>query len=598
MGFVRPDLKLMLLVCLTLTSVGCTSFQDWVNQGFKVGPNYLRPAAPVAEDWIDKDDKQISRSETDLSTWWRVLEDQTLDALIVNATQQNLTLREAGFRVMQARAARAYAAGNLLPQQQYAFGDYQRNAVSKATANSFFLPQRFFDQTDVGLNLAWEIDFWGRFRRAVEAADADLDASVEDYDQVVVTLLGDIANTYTEIRTLQQRIALARQNVEIQRETYNIADARFRGGLVSELDVDQAESTLAQTEALIPQYELQLREATNRLCVLLGEPPSNIIEILGRGKIPTAPTSVAIGIPADLLRRRPDVRRAERLVAAQSAQVGVATSELYPHISVTGTLAYSAESSANLLTPRAFNGAVGPTFQWNILNYGRLLNNIRLQDARLAELIVAYQQQVLVANSEVENGIAQFIRSRERFEFLVQSVNAAEKAVRVAVAEYRGGTIDFNRVALVEQNLVQQQDLLTQSQGDITLGLIDIYRALGGGWQIRLQPLDGVVAIPPGVPGPELKLPIEVVPLPKADGQAPAPALAPADGAAPAVPANPNGAAPNELEPPPLDAPPADDPNAIEGRLPLRMPENVARRLDTFGPDAGLDFPALPRRKD
>jgi NodT family efflux transporter outer membrane factor (OMF) lipoprotein len=585
MGFARPRWEFLLLAGVLSFNVGCTSFKEYVGQGFKVGHDYLRPAAPVAEDWIDKDDRRIDRSETDLNAWWKVLNDPTLDALVINATQQNLTLREAGFRVMQARAARAIAGGNLFPQQQSAFGDYTRRGVSKANANTSFLPKRFYDQFDVGLNLAWEIDFWGRFRRAIEAADADLDASVEGYDQVLVTLLSDIASTYTEIRTLQRRIALAQQNVVIQRETFNIADARFRGGLVGELDVDQAASTLAQTQALIPQLELQLRQSTNRLCVLLGEPPSNIIAILAQGKIPTAPTSVAVGIPADLLRRRPDVRRAERAVAAQSARVGVATTELYPHISVTGTIAYSAEKAGDLFTPRALNGSVGPSFQWNILNYGRLLNNIRLQDARLAELIVTYQNQVLVANAEVENGMAEFIRSRERADLLAQSVHAAEKAVRVALAEYRGGSIDFNRVALVEQNLVQQQDLLSSAQGDIVLGLIEVYRALGGGWEIRLEQLPGTITIPPGTPAPALKLPIEMQPLP------------PIDDAAPAAVPNREGLDPAPLQP----APPAEEIPAgkeAEGSLQLRMPENVARRLMPAIPEQGHELPALPRQKD
>ena len=515
MGKMHSGIYRISLAVLTILSVGCTSLHDYVAQGFKVGPDYRKPAAPVAEDWIDKDDTRLSTEEPDLHLWWSVLNDSTLNALITNAVQQNLTLREAGFRVMQARAIRDFTGGNLFPQFQNIDGSVTRNGISKAAANTAFIPTRFFDNWAAGMNLAWEIDFWGRYRRAIEAADADLDASVEDYDQVLVTLLADIASTYTDVRTLQQRILLAQQNVKIQRETAGIADARFRGGLVTELDVDQAESNLAQTEALIPQLELQLRQATNQLCVLLGEPPSNIIAVLGEGRIPDAPQQVAIGIPADLLRRRPDVRRAERQVASQSARVGVATSELYPHISISGTLGYSAQKAGDLFTSRALEGAVGPSFQWNVLNYGRLLSQIRLEDARLAELIVAYQNQVLVANAEVENGIAQFIRSRERAELLAQSVNAAEKAVRVAVAQYREGTVDFNRVALVEQNLVQQQDLLTSARGDITLGLIALYRALGGGWEIRLEQLPGRVAIPAGIPAPENKLPIEIVPLPE-----------------------------------------------------------------------------------
>ena len=323
---------------------------------------------------------------------------------------------------------------------------------------------------------------------------------------MLVTLLGDVAATYIEIRTLQERRAFARRNVALQQETCTIVEARFRGGQVGELDVDQATSTLAQTEATIPQLELEIRRATNRLCILLGIPPREMESMLGEEPIPTAPREVAAGIPAELLVRRPDVRRAEREVAAQSARVGVAASELYPHIAVTGTIGLSANNFSDLFAGRSMTGSVGPSFQWNLLNYGRLLNNIRLHDARLAELIVAYQATVLNANAEVEDGLARFFRSRERAEALARSVVAAEKAAKASLAQYRSGLTDLNRVTLIEQNLVGQQDLLAQAQGEIASGLVDVYRALGGGWQIRLSGASGPVPIRPATeevpPGP------------------------------------------------------------------------------------------------
>ncbi len=473
----------LLLVLVILVMGGCTSVREYVGNGFKVGPNYRQPAAPVAKDWIDSADAQVSASPADLQYWWTVFRDPCLDSLVENAVRGNLTLREAGYRVLQARAARAIVGGKLFPQQQAIVGGYSRDAISKASANTQFFFAQFYSQWNAGFNLTWELDFWGRFRRAIEAADADLDASAANYDQVMVTLTGDIAATYAEIRTLQQRIALARQNVKLQRETYTIADARFRGGQVSELDVDQATSTLAQTEALIPQFELRLRQAQNRLCILLGIPPADLIPaVLGRGPIPTVPEELVVGIPADLLRRRPDVRRAEREVSAQSARVGVATAELYPHIGITGTIGYSAEQFADLLKSRSLQGGIGPSFQWNVLNYGRLLNNIRLQDARLAELIVAYQNTVLTASAEAEDGIAMFLLGCQRSQWLGRSVAASERAVKIATTQYRAGMINFNWVAFVQENLVEQQDLLASAQGETGLGVVQTYRALGGGW--------------------------------------------------------------------------------------------------------------------
>jgi len=469
-----------------LATGGCTPWRDYFANGLKVGPEYRRPAAPVAQDWISRTDIVTKKSPETICSWWRVLSDPTLDALVQNAYRQNLTLREAGFRVLQARAARAIAAGFLFPQDQNIAGDYQRIAVSPLAANNKLLPDVFYDQWDLGFNLAWELDFWGRFRRALEAADADLDASVENYDQVLVTLIGDVASTYVEIRTLQQQIYLAQTNVGLQRETYNIANARFKGGQVSSLDVDQAVSNLSQTEALLPQLGIRLREASNRLCILMGMPPEELLRKLGKGPIPTAPLDLAIGVPADLLTQRPDVRQAERLVAAQCAIVGVATSELYPHIGIGGTLGYSAQNFRDLFRGQALQGSVGPYFQWNVLEYGRLLNEIRLQDAKLAELIVAYQNTVLKANAEVEDGLARYLGAQQATKFLAVSVDASKKATDVALVQYKAGMIDFNRVSLIEQNLVTQQINLAESQGSIAQGLVQIYRALGGGWQIRL----------------------------------------------------------------------------------------------------------------
>jgi len=493
----------LLLIALLVTG-GCTSLGEYVGNGLKVGPNYCPADAPVAGDWIDAADARLDTAPADLSCWWSVFRDPTLDALIQTAMRQNLTLREAGCRVLAARAARAIAAGNLFPQQQEAAGAFGRNAASTATANSQFMTQRFFDQWDAGFNLAWELDFWGRFRQAIEAADADLGASAAEYDQVMVTLLADVAAAYVEIRTLERRIALAQANVKLQRETFTIANARYRGGQVSELDVDQATSTLAQTEALIPQLELRKRQASNRLCVLLGIPPTDLNAVLGTGPIPLAPAKVVIGIPADLLRRRPDVRRAEREVAAESARVGVATAELYPHIGITGTLGYSAEQFGDLFGPQALQSDIGPSFRWNILNYGRLINAIRRQDAKLAERIVAYQNRVLQANAEAEDGITRFLRGLQRTGWLRTSVVASEKAVRVAVAQYKGGLIDFNWVAMVQQNLVEQQELLAQSQGETILGLVETYRALGGGWQTGPQPVADSTPVSIAEPTPEL----------------------------------------------------------------------------------------------
>jgi NodT family efflux transporter outer membrane factor (OMF) lipoprotein len=413
-----------------------------------------------------------------------------LDSLICYAYGQNLSLRVAGMRVLEARAQVAIDAGNLLPQTQASTGDFNWNGLSDKTANNFLnfgLPgvRRWYGQWNVGFNLSWELDFWGRFRRAVEADSASLDASVENYDDVLVTLLGDVATNYTQMRITEQRIKYAQENVKLQRETLTIVEARFNAKTVTKVDLAQARSTLEQTEATIPELEVTLRQFNNQLCILLGIPPEELRAKLGPGSIPTAPVEVTVGIPADLLRRRPDVRRAERQAASQSAQIGVAEAEFYPHIAINATWQYSAEFFKDLWTPGALNGNIGPTFTWNILNYGRILNNVRLQDAKLQELVAAYQNTVLSAAQDVENGLVTFLKAQQRTKFQAASADDAEDAVQTAVAQYKAGTVDFTRVTQLEQNLVTQQDTLAQAQGEIVTGLIQVYKALGGGWQIR-----------------------------------------------------------------------------------------------------------------
>jgi NodT family efflux transporter outer membrane factor (OMF) lipoprotein len=501
-------------------ATGCTPWGQYKANGCKVGPNYCKPSAAIADQWIDAADKRLSSEEPDLSHWWTALGDPKLDELIQSAYRQNLSLREAGFRILQARSQLAIQMGNLFPQTQQAFGSYQRAAISTLAANQELLPNRFFSNWDLGFNLSWELDFWGRFRRAIDSAADALDASVFDYDDVLVTLLGDVASTYVEIRTLQQEIAYVRDNIKIQNESLGIAKARFAGGLTSELDAEQAESQLAQTEALIPQFEKRLRQANDRLCVLLGIPTEDLVKKLGDEAIPTTSPDIVVGIPADLLTRRPDIRRAERIAAAQCEQIGIAEAELYPAIAITGTVGFDAARFTNLFKDHSFQSSIGPGFQWNVLNYGRLVNNVRLQWAKFYELVTAYRQTVLQANSEAEDGIVEFLQSQLQAQALQRSVGASSRAVDLAVVQYKNGLVDFNRVALLEQNLVQQQDLLAQAQGDIALGLVHTYRALGGGWEIRCtgQGDRGEVGVappgpknveelPPGKPAPGSKTP-------------------------------------------------------------------------------------------
>jgi NodT family efflux transporter outer membrane factor (OMF) lipoprotein len=474
------------LLALLLSLCGCTSPLEYIHNGFKVGPNYQRPPAPVAEKWIDADDVRIRKQDGE-ELWWTVFNDPALNDLVQFAYSQNLTLREAGFRVLENRAIVLGVFGNLFPQVQNMDGSEKRINLSRAFANDAFFPLKNFSVWNYGFNLAWEVDFWGRYRRALEASRDELDASVENYDDVLVTLVGDVASAYVETRVLQQQIAYARQTLELQRESLKIAAAKFKGGQVSEIDVNQGKSDVASTEALIEQKLIALRQTTNRLCVLLGLPPEDLLRKLGEGPIPTAPPEVMAGVPADLLRRRPDVRRAERHAAAQNAQIGVAIADLYPHISITGSMGWVAGEFKDLFSGRAFRGNIGPSFTWDILNYGRLLANIRVQDARFQALVVTYQNSLLIAGKEVEDGLVTFLQAQKRTGYEKEAVTAETAAFKQAVNQYQGGLVNYNRVVLIQEKLVDRQQSLAESQGLIALGLIQVYRALGGGWQIRLS---------------------------------------------------------------------------------------------------------------
>jgi NodT family efflux transporter outer membrane factor (OMF) lipoprotein len=461
---------------------------DYVHNGFKVGPQYCGATAEVAPQWLDAGDPRVRSTPADLSRWWTVFNDPVLNELVYRAYSQNIGVKEAGSRVLQARAALGIARGELFPQAQAATGGYSANEMS---FNPNFPPlPKFYDNWNFGFNLAWELDFWGRFRRSITSVNDQYEGTIEDYDAALVTLVGDVASNYVQMRQSQEQIVLSRQNVKLQSDVLGIVTARFEAGRATELDVDQAQSTLSQTKATIPQFEIVVRESQNAICTLLGVPCTDLQSRLGDLPIPAAPPEAVVGIPANLLERRPDVRRAERNAAAQSEQIGIAQSDWYPHISIVGTLGYSAtsQSLSQLFKPDNQFGAVGPSFQWNILQYGRILNNVRLQDAKFQEALLVYRQIVLNANQEAENGLVTYLRAQVRAALLRESVIAANKAYGIVVAQYQAGRVDFTTVSTIEQTLVQQQDLYTQSLGLIDQGLIQVYRALGGGWEIRCGP--------------------------------------------------------------------------------------------------------------
>jgi NodT family efflux transporter outer membrane factor (OMF) lipoprotein len=473
------------LVVLVLFVAGCTSLREWVHNGFKVGPNVSEPPLDVAPGWLDAGDPRLLCQPVE-DDWWKVFGDPALLGLIDIAGRQNLDLQTAATRILQAQAQRNITAGNLFPQTQNALGDYAHIQIGK-NFQVFNNPLASLPHTlnvwATGFNASWEFDFWGRLRRAVESSDADVLASVEAYHSALVTLFADVASTYVQIRTFGQRLAYARRNVEIQKESLRLAEARLNQGKATALDVKQARSSLAQTEASLPPLVIGLRQANDRLCVLLGVSPRDLVEVLAEGPIPSAPPEVAVGIPAELLERRPDVRQARNQLAAQSAQIGVAEADFYPQFGVTGFIGYVSDDVRRLFAENSFTGLILPNFSWKILNYGRVLNNVRVQQARLQERALQYQQTVLSAGREVEDALVGFLQYQLQARSLQESATEAEGAVELVQAQYREGLADFNRVLTAQAQLVAQQDQLAAARGNIALSLVAVYRALGGGWR-------------------------------------------------------------------------------------------------------------------
>jgi NodT family efflux transporter outer membrane factor (OMF) lipoprotein len=433
--------------------------------------------------------------------WWKSFSDPVLNRLIDIAYAQNLTLLSAGTRVIEARAALGIAVGEFYPQSQEAVGGIGYTGQSRTDPLSSPLAPRYFWRDDLGAKIAWELDFWGKFRRGVESADAAYLASIATYDDVLVTLLGDVTTVYIGIRTTQLQIGIAKDNIVKQRKALAIAQARFRGGASSKLDVYQAQNVLGQTEAAIPKLQIQLDQGLDALRVLLGMPSESLNALLGGSRgIPVPPSNIAAGVPADLLRRRPDIRAAELAAAAQSAQIGVAEADLYPAFSLTGSFGGAASTVpratlGDVFTARGIAFSFGPSFSWNILNYGQITNNVRVQDAKLQQLLVDYKNTVLKAQKEVEDGLSTFQNSQAQVAELRRSEAAANAALRIAITEYNQGTRDFTTVLTAEQNLYTAQNDLATASGNVSAGLTAVFRALGGGWQIR----GGNDFVPPAV---------------------------------------------------------------------------------------------------
>jgi NodT family efflux transporter outer membrane factor (OMF) lipoprotein len=459
-----------------------------------VGPDFVKPDTNESSDWASQAREEFQFETQDQVEWWQIFDDPVLNNLVSLAHQHNNNVRVAGLRVLEARAILGIATGSRYPQSQAMFGDATAVQASESNANTGAGDLQF-TQYNLGVGASWELDFWGRFRRGIEAADAGLLASIASYDDTLVLLAAQVADTYTVIRATQEQLRISHENVALQRRSYDIVDVMFRHGASNELDVQQAEAQLLGTQASIPGLEITLAQSRNALSTLLGMPPGNIDSLIaGEAIVPPIPGKILVGVPADMLRQRPDVRRAELLALAQNAQVGVATANLYPSFSITGTLGLSAAGNTDttrtgdsgfseLFRAESLTYSIGPSFVWPFLNYGRIKNNIRVEDARLQQALIQYRETVLQAAREVEDSMVAFSGTVVQGEILGKGVNASQRSVELSLLRYQEGFSGYQRVLDSQQRLFSQQQRFISNKGTAVRSLISLYRALGGGWQ-------------------------------------------------------------------------------------------------------------------
>lgn len=456
--------------------------------GCMVGPNYREPTKPVVPHWPEKNGSVKEMPFQD-GKWWGVFHDRVLTELVERGYRGNLPTQIAGVRVLQARAQLAQSVGMLYPQQQAMVGNYTYNRLGGSSLQDI-LPQTF-DTALLGFNANWELDFWGKYRRAIEANNAMFLASSAAYDNALITLTSDVASTYVKIRTIEEQIRVTKANIAVQAIGLKIARSRFKEGQTSLVDVEQAKTELAQTEATLPTLRVNLQRQKDALALLLGTVPNGADAILKKGHgIPKAPLSVAVGIPRETLERRPDIYQAREEAIAQSAAIGATKANLYPAFSLTGTFAFASNTINGNSVGDIFNWSnrtitAGPAVSWPLLNYGQITNAVRVQDAAFQQSLLNYQNLVLKAQQEVQDNLTGYVEAKKAQIYLSTANTSATKALRLALVRYREGETDFTPVLNAEQQQLRVQLSLVNAEGDIPQALVALYRALGGGWQIR-----------------------------------------------------------------------------------------------------------------
>ncbi|HHT9112347.1 MAG TPA: efflux transporter outer membrane subunit [Candidatus Wunengus sp. YC65] len=464
-------LTVLFLPCLLLFLNGCA-----------VGPDYCPPKVSVPTSWSELPQGGKANPES-LVQWWKTFNDPVLDSLIIRAVPSNLDLRIAEARVREARFQRGVVASDLWPSlnTSASYSRSRRSAGISTIPPSAKIKRNLYE---TGFDARWEIDLFGGKRRAVEAANAEIDAAVENQRDVLITLLAEVARNYIEVRGYQRRLQIIHKNISTQQEVVEIVQARYNAGLSSELDVVQAAALLATTQSQIPLLENPMKQAIHRIGILLGQKPGDLLtELTKESQIPHTLVTVPAGLPSDLLRRRPDVRHAERELAAATARIGMATADWFPKFSLTGSFGFQTEDLNAFSITRSRLWSFGPTVRWPIFDAGRIRANIRVQNARQEQALLSYEKAVLTSLEDVENALVAYTAEQVCCQNLTEAVNANRRAVELANELFSKGLVNFLNVLDAERSLCKSEEELVQNERTVSLNLVILYKALGGGWE-------------------------------------------------------------------------------------------------------------------
>jgi len=458
---------ILLLVVTALAFGGCAA----------VGPDYTQVQPEAPGKWSTELqgglNAELPEPET-MACWWKVLDDPQLTSLIERAVNDNLDLKAARARIREARARRGVSRADFSPTLD----------ADAYAGKSRDRKEREDKLYSTGFDAGWELDVFGGIRRAVEVETAEVEAAQEDLHGVLVSLLAEVALNYIDVRTYQNGLTVIEANLKAQQETYDLNSSRFEAGIIDELAVQQSLYNLERTRSQIPVIETRMEAAKNRLAVLLGQMPGTVhAELAARKPIPAPPLQLAIGVPAETLRRRPDIRRAERQLAAQTARIGVATADLYPRFRLNGSIGLESLSSSNFFTAANRVWDFGPSISWNIFHGNAIRQNIEIHSALQEQALIRYEMTILQAQNEIENILVAYANQQRRYQSLLAATAAAFKADQLAQDQYQVGLVDFNNVLDAQRSLLLLQDQLTLSEGSVTTNLIRLYKALGGGWQ-------------------------------------------------------------------------------------------------------------------